>query len=247
MKREEWFGAVLALGVCLLVYGRLMQYGIIQGILLAVVFALVVGYFKPSLRKRAILFGLFFPTCGVIGGPLLVLVDALAGPRRDALLSSLDGGRSILIFHWFLLHPFLWKLFDWVYDALSVFIAVAFLFGDWKPLLRTCIGSTLGAFVIFALCPAVGPALVSDPKAAPNCIPSMHVGIALLCMVFLHGKWRWAGLIFCILTAISTISTGEHYIIDVVAAVPYILLVVAVDKAFSRRRTIVLQEQAQEA
>lgn len=63
----------MALGVCFLVYGRLMKYGIIQGILLAVVFALAVGYFNPRLRQRAILFGPFFPVCGVISGPLLVL------------------------------------------------------------------------------------------------------------------------------------------------------------------------------
>lgn len=136
---------------------------------------------------------------------------------------------------------------NWVYDGLSVFLAVAFLFGEWKPLLRTTVVSTLGAFVLFTICPAVGPALVGNPDAAPNCIPSMHVGMALLGLVYIRRSLRWAALIFVLLTAVSTISTGEHYMVDVVAAVPYIALVVAVDKALFRRRVVVLQEQGQEA
>jgi len=65
-------------------------------------------------------------------------------------------------------------------------------------------------------------------KAAPNGMPSIHTSTALL-VVWFTWRWKWwgrtAGLAFLALTIIATLGTGEHYLIDLIAAVPYTALI----------------------
>lgn len=61
------------------------------------------------------------------------------------------------------------------------------------------------------------------PGAAPNGVPSGHVSAALLMLFFL---WRWPvgrvlGGLFAALTILATLGTGEHYLLDLILAVPY--------------------------
>lgn len=63
--------------------------------------------------------------------------------------------------------------------------------------------------------------------AAPNGVPSVHASSALLCLWFLR-RWRWGmviGTIFLALTVLATLSGGEHYLFDLLCAVPYSLAV----------------------
>lgn len=64
----------------------------------------------------------------------------------------------------------------------------------------------------------------------PNGIPSVHTSTALLTFWFLR-RWpagRIAGAGFVALTVLATLGTGEHYLFDLVCAVPYAIAVVRI-------------------
>ena len=56
----------------------------------------------------------------------------------------------------------------------------------------------------------------------PNAFPSLHIGTALVLVLFAPGKWwRAVALAFLAGTGLATLSTGEHYIIDLVAGLAF--------------------------
>lgn len=73
--------------------------------------------------------------------------------------------------------------------------------------------------------------------APPNGIPSVHTSTALL-VLWLLRPWRWArrlGVIFLILTVLSTLSGGQHYFFDLLCAVPFTRGIVWLDNQFAAR------------
>ncbi|MGD0831242.1 MAG: phosphatase PAP2 family protein [Terracidiphilus sp.] len=51
----------------------------------------------------------------------------------------------------------------------------------------------------------------------PNAFPSLHLATAFVFVFFAPGRgWRGISLAFFTLTALATLSTGEHYVIDLV-------------------------------
>jgi membrane-associated phospholipid phosphatase len=63
--------------------------------------------------------------------------------------------------------------------------------------------------------------------AAPNGIPSVHMATALLIFWFLR-RWWWGSLVgfgFVLLTILSTLGLGQHYLFDLICAIPYAVLV----------------------
>lgn len=80
--------------------------------------------------------------------------------------------------------------------------------------------------------PAASPALTLDTLklvAPPNCMPSLHTSTAILAYWFCR-RWRFAravALINLVLTVFATLATGEHYAVDLVAAVPFAVFVYA--------------------
>jgi hypothetical protein len=88
-------------------------------------------------------------------------------------------------------------------------------------------------FPMDAAAVSVSPVLV---HAAPNGMPSVHMSCALL-ILFFCWKDRVArrlAAIFAGLTAIAALATGEHYLVDLVAALPYTVLILWLSGAFSR-------------
>lgn len=91
--------------------------------------------------------------------------------------------------------------------------------------------------LLFAILPACGPAYafgsnwLNPPlatahlirlSAMPNAFPSLHLGTALVLVLYADGKlWRGISLMFFAGTALATISTGEHYLIDLVAGLAF--------------------------
>jgi hypothetical protein len=66
--------------------------------------------------------------------------------------------------------------------------------------------------------------------AAPNGVPSIHFSTAILIWWFCR-RWRWASVLsFCFLvgTLLATLASGQHYLLDLVVAVPYTALVLLV-------------------
>ena len=109
----------------------------------------------------------------------------------------------------------------------------------------------LAAPLFYALFPVCGPqfafphfpaepgALVPHAialSAAPNGVPSVHASTALL-IVFFARRWR-VGLIFGIvylsLMVFSTLASGQHYFVDLIAAVPYAAIVLVAARRASR-------------
>jgi hypothetical protein len=60
-------------------------------------------------------------------------------------------------------------------------------------------------------------------QAAPNGVPSVHTSTALLILWFMGRSWagRCAGIIFLALTVFATLGSGQHYVFDLMCAIPY--------------------------
>lgn len=106
------------------------------------------------------------------------------------------------------------------------------------------------AYLLYHLCPVAGPAYVfhSDfpdnlppideirapafviPPSARNAMPSMHFGWALgIFLGSLALSWP-ARILFGMLLALNTLATlglGEHYLVDLIAAIPYVVAMYA--------------------
>lgn len=126
--------------------------------------------------------------------------------------------------------------------------------------------SCCGAVPIYALLPASGPrfAFASFPFTAPtltthhvlhlfnspaNCLPSVHMVLALLASTFI---WRWfAGRLIAVihvtLTILATLGLGEHYLIDLIAAVPYTMFILWVVNYFASINVLRLTPYNQES
>ena len=97
----------------------------------------------------------------------------------------------------------------------------------------------IAAVPLYMLLPACGPKyvfegypwiqpvhLVPHPilsMAPPNCVPSVHTSSALLILWFL-APWKWGrifGSVYLVLMIVATLGLGEHYLFDLVCAVPY--------------------------
>lgn len=91
---------------------------------------------------------------------------------------------------------------------------------------------------VYAILPACGPAYAFGaqwlhPSAAtpaiairlggvPNAFPSLHVATALVFVFFAPGRlWRVVSLVFLAATCLATLSTGEHYVIDLIAGLAF--------------------------
>jgi PAP2 superfamily protein len=64
----------------------------------------------------------------------------------------------------------------------------------------------------------------------PNAMPSLHMTWALLAMWYARGAAWWVRLVasvFLAFTVLSTLGTGEHYLADLVVAMPFSLMLLA--------------------
>jgi len=172
------------------------------GLLLAATAPLLFGFFGPSLKWTVI----------------------LEPHTIDAWLSGTEYGVSKSVWLWGLTHTWISSPLHVVYMSmpLATMLVMAATNGERRKLLvgSIALGSLL-VFPLYLLFPAVGPAHVLQAGAARNCVPSMHMTWALLMWVNSRGKVKWMAALFAVLTAMATIVLGEHYLLDLVAAVPW--------------------------
>jgi hypothetical protein len=160
----------------------------------------------------------------------------------DAKLLQLDMGVSPFVQYWSRQSSVLYMFLVFVYVAEPLFCALAAMElsvrGRNKMLAAVVLGGAL-VTPLCLLCPAVGPAHIGDPHAPANCMPSMHVSWALMFWFSARGDRKWIFGIIALLTVWATLATGEHYIEDAIAAVPYTAFILFVvhqgDKFLSRR------------
>lgn len=129
---------------------------------------------------------------------------------------------------------------------------------------RTKRGSVVLAYVaelvagpmLYALVPACGPVYAFraqwiHPPAIeptkihlagmPNAFPSLHLATALVLVLFARGGvWRTIALIFLAGTAMATLSTGEHYVIDLFAGMAFGCFAAAIGSLQFRRGLVYL-------
>jgi len=124
------------------------------------------------------------------------------------------------------------------------------------------LGGGAAAYVLYNILPATGPRyifgaafperlpaaaqaglhLITVGDVARNAVPSMHLACALLIFWTCRPLGRWvraAAALFLALTLCATIGFGEHYEVDLVAAVPYALALAGLcaSSGWQRHRT----------
>ena len=109
-------------------------------------------------------------------------------------------------------------------------------------------------FLMYIVVPAVGPVhcmteypqQLSAPIPQPgvrNCFPSLHFSWALL--MFAYARTRWTTILasaFVGMTVLATLGLGEHYLADLIVALPFAALVVLLerDRCLSRSSGLAL-------
>jgi hypothetical protein len=144
-----------------------------------------------------------------------------------------------------------------VYESLPLAVSLLYAYerSGRRPVpirvLPAFLGGGAAAYLLYNLLPATGPHyvfgaafpnqlpaatmsglhLVAVGDAARNAVPSMHLACALLIYWACRDLPRWAKAaagVYLVLTILATIGFGEHYVVDLVAAVPYALALQAI-------------------
>ena len=121
------------------------------------------------------------------------------------------------------------------YEVLPLVAATLYSFERSRVLITAAAIAPAGALIGYNLFPAVGPAhafagfpweparmLPVVEGVARDCMPSMHLGWALILLWNVkHPILKAAAWIFVGLQVLATVGLGEHYYIDLIAAVPF--------------------------
>ncbi|MGD1106643.1 MAG: phosphatase PAP2 family protein [Terracidiphilus sp.] len=132
-----------------------------------------------------------------------------------------------------------------VYQLMVPMMIVWFLVTSYRKLRASVVLAYVAELVtgplLYALLPACGPIYafgkqwLSPPPALfvvqpvpirlagmPNAFPSLHVGTAFLFLLFAPGKlWKAVAFAFLAATCLATLSTGEHYVIDLIPGLAF--------------------------
>lgn len=211
---------------------------------------------RPANRKIAGIFltALLLFVMLPIDDLALSIVSYAVRIRYDEYVFSLDrlfGSPSFVIGQLFISWPWLKNLSMYPYVLVpSVCLALAVLryalltMEEAVCCVRTIFISCLLAYPIYAVLPVAGPryAFPSFPFAAPahltprvvqllavpNGVPSVHMTLAILILWFSR-PWvlgKVFGTIFVLLTVVATLGSGEHYLLDLLVAIPYSALTI---------------------
>jgi hypothetical protein len=173
--------------------------------------------------------------------PLAVMTGWLRPLTIDGSLRAVDlalGLDGFVMTRWLVSHG-CYFLVPIIYSSLPLLMALAWAVERPLALLRAAVIGAVLAVPFYLLFPAAGPefAFANFPSSAANlvpvgwmhprnCIPSMHFTWALLLALNISNwRWRWIFIIYALLTAFATVASGEHYFIDVLAAIPFTLAV----------------------
>jgi hypothetical protein len=136
----------------------------------------------------------------------------------------------------------LWKRpLDIVYQGLVPMMVIWFLVNRKGKLYGSVVLAYVAELVVgpvlYAALPACGPIYAFGAEwlhpppvpanlirlsAMPNAFPSLHIATALIFVLIAPGKlWRGISLAFLAGTGLATLSTGEHYVIDLVAGLAF--------------------------
>jgi hypothetical protein len=160
--------------------------------------------------------------------------------RMDAVLGqpSFALGRLVAPHRWLQL------VLEFAYGLLPVVVSILLGAYIWKreaecgTVLKAFLLNLLFAPAFYLVLPVCGPvyAFPTFPRAqpnviphlialsaAPNGLPSVHTSTALLLLWF-GRRWnlgRWLGCLYLVLIVAATLASGQHFLMDLLAAVPY--------------------------
>lgn len=180
---------------------------------------------------------LFYLVYGAAYQWLLTALARAVNVRYDSGMLALDnalGGASAAMRS--LVHTHSWAaiMAAQTYQALLTLALGAFALLLWWQSMEAAAEYAAAMLVNLALAvplylmfPVSGPAYAAAPLAAPpNGVPSVHMSTALLIAWSLRRtRWCVLGWLFAGLMAFATLGTGEHYLLDLLCAVPYAMLV----------------------
>ncbi len=225
-SRDEWLTISFLLALVLLLLFLSPHVPFAWETAIGTMLLAVAALFHPAARQKLILFAFVLPF-----SPIVVLlanrgIAALTPQTIDPALLRMDHGWSSALYRWTLAHEACRLGLNAVYYGLPIFFAFVLVASprrmNWA---RAWLIAALLAPLFYVAFPAVGPAHLGDPGAPRNCLPSVHLSWALLCVVYIAPRLRSVALVFALLTAVATLGTGEHYLIDLIAALPYTALV----------------------
>lgn len=168
---------------------------------------------------------------GLIERQWFHFVDWAFPLKYDSILSSID---RRFLFDGTIFQRLSGTAASDIYEGLTV--ALIFWFG-WLLVTRGPAGkffwSLMLAYAVgplfYLVVPACGPIYASHDAGFslvllhgyPNCFPSLHVTTAILFIAFRPKGGLVIAILFFLATAISTLITGQHYVIDIVFALPF--------------------------
>jgi hypothetical protein len=203
-------------------------------------------------------------------GLLLHQLDLLRPDKVDLYIYRIDGifgfQLSFTLGQFLAAHPVLARLSQLAYVTISCAALATFAAHLWtgsRDSAKVLTAFVLNAYLavpFYILFPVCGPRfaftgfpwhhpqhLLAHPialSAAPNGIPSVHTSTAILVVLYL---WRWRlgrvlGLVYLTLIVLSTLGSGEHYLFDLILAVPYAYLIDAISSKLQPVTTRVLKQ-----
>ena len=122
-------------------------------------------------------------------------------------------------------HEGLWNFMQVVYYSLPIVMAVAWIKEQDLTLRLSIAIAGIGGWICSAVFPAVGPHWYLDGYSAAmrHCIPSVEWTWALLLALNARSRLRVPLWIYAALLAVAAILISEHYLVDLIVAVPYTL------------------------
>lgn len=207
--------------------------------ILAFVLILAVAFIRRTDWFEDLSLAVAMPIVLVLLTPIGLGIAWLRPVTIDAELRAIDlalGMNGFALTRFVYSHVVLVRILAPVYNYLPLAIAFAWVVERPKMLLRAAVIGAICAVPFYLLFPAVGPkyAFAGFPSesahALPviggmfirNCMPSMHCTWTFLLFLNLYDRrWRWVFAIYAGLMCLATVASGEHYFIDVIAAVPF--------------------------
>lgn len=193
------------------------------------------------------------PLCNLVIGYTIPLTTWLSPRTFDGLLLKFDGTLgfqpSFVLGRLLVDRPEFWGPTTVIYYALP--FAVGLVYGGHRlerrevKLLPLLLSMMVVGFLQYSLFPAAGPAYafrgaypfappqeipleaMAVPGAVRNCMPSLHFAAALLVWWnarFLPLAGRALSFAFMVATGFATLALGEHYVADLIVAVPFTLV-----------------------
>jgi membrane-associated phospholipid phosphatase len=171
-------------------------------------------------------------------GSLVWIAARTPIPLVDLSLAHFDhtiGLETSTVVHLMGIHPRVAKVLAFIYALMIPFSLLALIYpvfmGKREPPQRLLIAYAIAALTttaVFALFPAAGPWTVYPFSASPEQL-LVKTTLALLkssgplrqdiahCGLVAHSRWlRYPAAILAILMCISTVTTGWHYVVDVI-------------------------------